>query len=157
MVHHTHRSSADSIKPRRKRSFASLQAAVGHHYCESLVKPRKNPIHASILNNDHCQQFFDLISGFQELYPKFSIRDAGTDQQRLPSSSTCVNLLKVRIYHTVGMEWLVADPSIVAPAIHERPHPAWEAAEGDQLRCRVLFVINSCINAMSNTKALSST
>ena len=40
----------------------------------------------------------DLVtyySGFKELVPNFCIRDAGTDQYRLPTSSTCVNLLKV--------------------------------------------------------------
>ena len=39
--------------------------------------------------------FFLFGSGFKELVPNFSIRDAGTDQYRLPTSSTCVNLLKV--------------------------------------------------------------
>ena len=40
-----------------------------------------------------------LIShrGFKELSPNFSIRDAGSDQHRLPTSSTCVNLLKVTV------------------------------------------------------------
>ena len=33
-------------------------------------------------------------SGFKELVPNFCIRDAGSDQYRLPTSSTCVNLLK---------------------------------------------------------------
>ncbi len=36
------------------------------------------------------------LLGFRELVPNFSIRDAGDDQYRLPTSSTCVNLLKVR-------------------------------------------------------------
>ena len=36
------------------------------------------------------------LLGFRELVPNFSIRDAGEDQYRLPTSSTCVNLLKVR-------------------------------------------------------------
>ena len=35
--------------------------------------------------------------GFKELNPKFSIRKAGTGT-RLPSSSTCVNLLKLPAY-----------------------------------------------------------
>lgn len=35
-------------------------------------------------------------SGFKELVPNFAIRDAGEDQYRLPTASTCVNLLKVR-------------------------------------------------------------
>jgi hypothetical protein len=39
--------------------------------------------------------------GFKELVPNFSIRDAGTDQLRLPTASTCVNLLKVRSSHSL--------------------------------------------------------
>jgi ubiquitin-protein ligase E3 C len=34
-------------------------------------------------------------SGFKELNPKFALRDAGLDAARLPTASTCVNLLKV--------------------------------------------------------------
>ncbi|KAI0039666.1 HECT-domain-containing protein [Auriscalpium vulgare] len=38
------------------------------------------------------------LLGFKELVPNFSIRDAGEDQSRLPTSSTCVNLLKLPRY-----------------------------------------------------------
>ena len=38
------------------------------------------------------------LLGFGMLNPKFSIRDSGADQERLPSSSTCVNLLKLPQY-----------------------------------------------------------
>ena len=38
---------------------------------------------------------FYSYSGFSGLVPKFCIRDAGGDENRLPTSSTCVNLLKV--------------------------------------------------------------
>lgn len=38
------------------------------------------------------------LLGFSQLRPRFSIRDAGTDQERLPSTSTCVNLLKLPRY-----------------------------------------------------------
>ncbi|KAF9522169.1 HECT-domain-containing protein [Crepidotus variabilis] len=38
------------------------------------------------------------LLGFRELVPNFSIRDAGDDQYRLPTSSTCVNLLKLPRY-----------------------------------------------------------
>jgi len=38
------------------------------------------------------------LLGFGTLRPPFSIRDAGGDQERLPSTSTCVNLLKLPIY-----------------------------------------------------------
>ncbi|OAA51860.1 E3 ubiquitin-protein ligase [Metarhizium rileyi] len=38
------------------------------------------------------------LLGFAQLRPKFSIRDGGTDEERLPSTSTCVNLLKLPRY-----------------------------------------------------------
>ncbi|KAI0014511.1 hypothetical protein F4780DRAFT_774158 [Xylariomycetidae sp. FL0641] len=38
------------------------------------------------------------LLGFSQLSPPFSIRDAGTDETRLPSTSTCVNLLKLPRY-----------------------------------------------------------
>ncbi|KAJ7597464.1 HECT-domain-containing protein [Mycena floridula] len=40
------------------------------------------------------------LLGFKELNPNFCIRDAGTDQHRLPTSSTCVNLLKLPRYQS---------------------------------------------------------
>ncbi|KAK8184327.1 hypothetical protein BC567DRAFT_155876 [Phyllosticta citribraziliensis] len=38
------------------------------------------------------------LLGFASLNPRFSIRDAGSDETRLPSTSTCVNLLKLPMY-----------------------------------------------------------
>lgn len=38
------------------------------------------------------------LLGFSQLRPRFSIRDAGADEERLPSTSTCVNLLKLPRY-----------------------------------------------------------
>ncbi|KAI0142706.1 hypothetical protein GGR57DRAFT_382441 [Xylariaceae sp. FL1272] len=38
------------------------------------------------------------LLGFQGLVPKFSIRDGGNDEKRLPSASTCINLLKLPVY-----------------------------------------------------------
>jgi ubiquitin-protein ligase E3 C len=38
------------------------------------------------------------LLGFSTLNPNFSIRDSGSDQDRLPSTSTCVNLLKLPMY-----------------------------------------------------------
>ncbi|KAI0858735.1 hypothetical protein F4860DRAFT_289615 [Xylaria cubensis] len=38
------------------------------------------------------------LLGFSQLRPQFSIRDGGTDEERLPSTSTCVNLLKLPVY-----------------------------------------------------------
>ncbi|KAG6876550.1 hypothetical protein C0992_012473 [Termitomyces sp. T32_za158] len=45
---------------------------------------------------DGLSEMIDLrwIRGFKELIPNFCIRDASSDQHRLPTSSTCVNLLK---------------------------------------------------------------
>ncbi|KAL9101320.1 MAG: hypothetical protein Q9163_003409 [Psora crenata] len=40
------------------------------------------------------------LLGFGYLEPRFSIRDSGADQTRLPSTSTCVNLLKLPVYTT---------------------------------------------------------
>ena len=39
-----------------------------------------------------------LLSGFKELNPNFAIRDATGDENRLPTASTCVNLLKLPRY-----------------------------------------------------------
>ncbi|KAL7622401.1 ubiquitin-protein ligase (E3) [Parahypoxylon ruwenzoriense] len=41
------------------------------------------------------------LLGFSQLSPHFSIRDGGTDEERLPSTSTCVNLLKLPRYSSV--------------------------------------------------------
>jgi len=38
------------------------------------------------------------LLGFSALSPLFCIRDAGSDEDRLPSTSTCVNLLKLPRY-----------------------------------------------------------
>jgi ubiquitin-protein ligase E3 C len=38
------------------------------------------------------------LLGFSQLSPRFSIRDGGIDEERLPSTSTCVNLLKLPRY-----------------------------------------------------------
>ncbi|GJE97910.1 HECT-domain-containing protein [Phanerochaete sordida] len=38
------------------------------------------------------------LLGFKELVPHFAIRDAGSDENRLPTASTCVNLLKLPRY-----------------------------------------------------------
>ncbi|RYF08945.1 MAG: hypothetical protein EOO77_24795, partial [Oxalobacteraceae bacterium] len=38
------------------------------------------------------------LLGFKELQPNFSLRNAGSDVNRLPTASTCVNLLKLPAY-----------------------------------------------------------
>jgi ubiquitin-protein ligase E3 C len=40
------------------------------------------------------------LLGFSQLNPRFSIRDSSSDEARLPSTSTCVNLLKLPRYTT---------------------------------------------------------
>jgi len=40
------------------------------------------------------------LLGFGSLNPRFSIRDSGTDENRYPTTSTCVNLLKLPMYKT---------------------------------------------------------
>lgn len=42
------------------------------------------------------------LLGFSQLRPAFSIRDGGNDATRLPSASTCVNLLKLPLYESVA-------------------------------------------------------
>ncbi|KAF2434449.1 hypothetical protein EJ08DRAFT_685832 [Tothia fuscella] len=43
------------------------------------------------------------LLGFGSLNPKFSIRDSSADEARLPSTSTCVNLLKLPRYKSEGL------------------------------------------------------
>lgn len=40
------------------------------------------------------------LLGFSQLHPRFTIRDSGQDEERLPSAATCVNLLKLPMYRT---------------------------------------------------------
>jgi ubiquitin-protein ligase E3 C len=42
------------------------------------------------------------LLGFSQLSPHFSIRDGGVDEDRLPSTSTCVNLLKLPRYSSAA-------------------------------------------------------
>ncbi|KAJ3577246.1 hypothetical protein NPX13_g3321 [Xylaria arbuscula] len=42
------------------------------------------------------------LLGFAQLKPQFSIRDGGNDEERLPSTSTCVNLLKLPVYKSAA-------------------------------------------------------
>ncbi|KAI7914173.1 hypothetical protein M0657_009626 [Pyricularia oryzae] len=41
------------------------------------------------------------LLGFSQLHPSFTIRDGGLDLTRLPSASTCVNLMKLPQYQTL--------------------------------------------------------
>ncbi|KAI7863835.1 hypothetical protein BDF14DRAFT_1733295, partial [Spinellus fusiger] len=54
-------------------------------------------------NNEQRMKFVKFVTscsrppllGFKELRPQLCIREAGSDNDRLPTSSTCVNLLKL--------------------------------------------------------------
>jgi ubiquitin-protein ligase E3 C len=58
------------------------------------------------LTNEERQRVLKFVTstprapllGFSHLNPRFSIRDSSEDQERLPSTSTCVNLLKLPRY-----------------------------------------------------------
>lgn len=60
------------------------------------------------MNNGERQKVIRFVTstprapllGFSHLNPRFSIRDSSDDQDRLPSTSTCVNLLKLPRYAT---------------------------------------------------------
>lgn len=60
------------------------------------------------MNNEERQKVIRFVTstprapllGFSHLNPRFSIRDSSEDQERLPSTSTCVNLLKLPRYST---------------------------------------------------------
>lgn len=61
---------------------------------------------AASLNKEERSQLVRFVTscarppllGFTELNPKFAIRNAGNDQARLPTASTCVNLIKLPEY-----------------------------------------------------------
>ncbi|KAI7368688.1 hypothetical protein KC328_g18073 [Hortaea werneckii] len=42
------------------------------------------------------------LLGFSQLNPRFSIRDSGSDENRYPTTSTCVNLLKLPMFKSAG-------------------------------------------------------
>lgn len=61
--------------------------------CESLDQERRKQLLRFVTS---CAR--PPLLGFKELNPKFAIRDAGIDESRLPTASTCVNLLKLPLY-----------------------------------------------------------
>jgi ubiquitin-protein ligase E3 C len=60
---------------------------------ESLTEEEKGAVLKFITSTPRAP-----LLGFGSLNPLFSIRDSGNDQERLPSTSTCVNLLKLPVY-----------------------------------------------------------
>lgn len=82
-----YRSSSHSTKHNDVPCYDLSPAVLGRRYCAYSFpngKPHKN-----------ANECFRMYRGFKELNPKFSIRDSGSDNSRLPTASTCVNLLKV--------------------------------------------------------------
>lgn len=73
--------------------------AVVHHFCE---------FHMFIMScaQDEDYRLILIGRGFKELVPNFAIRDAGSDSDRLPTASTCVNLLKVCVTTTSACTWI---------------------------------------------------
>lgn len=62
-------------------------------FCHQLQPP---PFVVSATRNHNMSSVsIDFFRGFKELVPNFAIRDSGSDESRLPTASTCVNLLKV--------------------------------------------------------------
>ena len=53
--------------------------------------------------------------GFKELNPNFAIRDASDDENRLPTASTCVNLLKVCLARLASPMWRLMVDAIQLP------------------------------------------
>lgn len=81
-----------------------------------------------------------LNSGFKELNPLFAIRDSGSDQNRLPTSSTCVNLLKVRYLNSVVCNEC-SDVIFLVTKIYERCGSSYKAFTGNYVWCWVRFII----------------
>lgn len=118
---------ADIIEPRWLRMFdpEELRVLVSGADCDiDLADLRANTVYGGYHEKDlSVQYFWDALDaldaparraflrfvtsspnppllGFGELNPKFAIRHAGTDTTRLPTTSTCVNLLKLPEYHS---------------------------------------------------------
>lgn len=73
------------------------------------------------------------LLGFSELRPKFAIRDAGIDDSRLPTASTCVNLLKVSLEFR----------SVYLHAVDMTPGQLPLYQDEDTLRRKLLHAISS--------------
>ncbi|KAL2913386.1 ubiquitin-protein ligase (E3) [Polyrhizophydium stewartii] len=88
-----------------------------------LADLRRNTVYSGVYDDDHptIKMFWRVVESFDEehrrklirfitscsrppllgfsyLQPLLSIRDSGNDEERLPTASTCVNLLKLPIY-----------------------------------------------------------
>jgi ubiquitin-protein ligase E3 C len=97
---------------------ASMQIDVKDMKLNTVYDSLFSPEHPTILyfwevvehelNNADRQKLVKFITscprppllGFKELRPSMCIRMAGDDQSRLPTASTCVNLLKLPAYKT---------------------------------------------------------
>ena len=77
----------DGLEHHTIRTFWQVMRSIGDEERRKVLKYVTSSPRAPLL-------------GFGQLNPRFSIRDAGRDESRLPSTSTCVNLLKLPMYAT---------------------------------------------------------
>ncbi|KDR68230.1 hypothetical protein GALMADRAFT_78846 [Galerina marginata CBS 339.88] len=117
---------SQSIKPRWLKMFnpRELQMLIGGIFAPiDLDDLRRHTTYGGIYHNDHetIITFWRVVNsfhqwqehsllrfvtgyshthvlGFKELVPNFSIHDDGSDENRLPTSCTCINLLKLPAY-----------------------------------------------------------
>jgi len=90
---------------RRNTVYGGIYA-IGHDGNEHPVVQTFWKVMEEDLTDDERRKVLKFVTsvgrapllGFVMLKPKFSIRDSEADQARLPSSSTCVNLLKLPPY-----------------------------------------------------------
>ncbi|KAJ1501440.1 Ubiquitin-protein ligase E3C [Coelomomyces lativittatus] len=114
---------AKLIEPEWLRMFNQDELGIlisGSKFSLDLVDMRKHTVYSGGYHDNHpvIKSFWKVVSemteedkrgllcfitsctrapllGFKELNPLICIRNAGTDQERLPTSSTCINLLKL--------------------------------------------------------------
>ncbi|PWZ02601.1 HECT-domain-containing protein [Testicularia cyperi] len=118
---------AEMIHPRWLRSFNREELSIlisGTEDPVDIDDLKKNTIYSGFSPDDLTIQYFwsalesfdqtrrgaflkfvtssprPPLLGFAQLNPKFAIRNAGADTSRLPTASTCVNLLKLPAYTT---------------------------------------------------------
>jgi ubiquitin-protein ligase E3 C len=117
---------ADLIQPKWLKMFneTELQTLIcGEPVPINVANLRQNTVYGGVYDAQHptIEHFWDVVSefnpeqlaslckfvtsctrppllGFGSLEPKFCIRFAGQEQDRLPTASTCVNLLKLPAY-----------------------------------------------------------
>lgn len=118
---------SDLIKPKWLKMFSPQEIQIllsGVNTGIDVADLKANVVYNGVYDIDHptIRHFWDVIEhdfseadlvalvryvtscsrppllGFKELLPLLCIRDSGNEQDRLPSASTCVNLLKLPVY-----------------------------------------------------------